>query len=277
MIVVRLMGGLGNQMFQYAFGRALSIKYNRELKIDLSFLTNRNRGSNFVYRNYELDIFNIENEFYNSDLEQLELINEVDFDFSEDISEKIGGIYHNKNILLDGHWASFKYFSEFESQIRRDFTFKNTIENSDQNVMNMLSMILETESVLINVRRTDFLNSDFHGVMGMDYINKSKKIIEEKVNNPHYFIFSDDIDWCRENLKENNMTIVDHSYKGDRFSYYLQLMSSCKNFIIPNSTFAWWAAWLNNNLDKIVISPKIWLNSPNLELKDLTPHNWIRV
>ena len=141
----------------------------------------------------------------------------------------------------------------------------------------MYNKINSSNSVLINVRRTDFLNGDFHGVMGMDYINNAVSFIESKVDNPHYFIFSDDIEWCRDNIKLDNMAIVDHSYKGDRFGYYLQLMKSCKNFIIPNSTFAWWAAWLNENENKIVIAPKKWLNNESVNTKDLIPSNWIRI
>jgi hypothetical protein len=104
----------------------------------------------------------------------------------------------------------------------------------------------------------------FHGVLGLDYVNKSKEIIESKIKNPHYFIFSDDVDWCIENLSSENSTIVSHEYKGEKFSHYLQLMSSCKNFIIPNSTFAWWAAFLSESNGKIVISPQKWFTNENI-------------
>jgi hypothetical protein len=120
------------------------------------------------------------------------------------------------------------------------------------------------------------IHTDFHGVMGNDYIMRAVDIIESKIENPTYFIFSDDVEWCKENIHLKNMKIVDHSYAGEKFNYYLQLMISCKHFIIPNSSFAWWSAWLNTNSDKIVIAPKNWFNV-DIDTSDLIPDNWIRI
>lgn len=278
MIVVKLMGGMGNQMFQYALGRNLSLKYNLPLKMDLSFLNNRNMGPNFVYRNYDLDLFNVQEKFDLSDVGQIFTINEQHFHYSENLLNSISSLLHNRmNVLFDGYWQTPLYFKDFESQIREDFKFKDSIQNSEDRIKDMFSKIDSTNSVMINVRRTDYLNTDFHGVMGTDYINRAKSIIDSKVDNPHYFIFSDDIDWCKDNIKIENMTIVDHSYKGDRFGYYLQLMSSCKHFIIPNSSFAWWSAWLSNSENKIVITPKNWFTDSSINTNDLIPPNWIRI
>jgi hypothetical protein len=114
--------------------------------------------------------------------------------------------------------------------------------------------------------------------MGLDYLEKAKKIIESKISDPHYFVFSDDIFWCEKNIKFPNMFLVDHSYKGRKFEYYLQLMSQCKHFIIPNSTFAWWGAWLNNDNNKLVIAPSKWFTNCDINTKDLIPFkNWIRI
>lgn len=283
MIIVKLMGGLGNQMFQYAIGRNLSLKHNVPLKIDLSFLNNRNMSPNFVYRNYELDIFNINADFSfdDVDVDQIFTINEPISQYTQYSHELMNQsdslIQSGMSIILDGHWQTPLYFEKFEHQVRQDFTFRDKIELADIKITDMLKAITDSESVLINIRRTDYLNTDFHGVMGMDYINTAKSIMGIKVKNPHYFIFSDDIEWCSQNLNDSNMTIVDHSYKGDRFTYYLQLMSRCKNFIIPNSSFAWWAAWLNDNPEKLVVSPKAWFNRPDMNMSDITPKNWIRI
>lgn len=141
----------------------------------------------------------------------------------------------------------------------------------------MLYKIKSSNSVLLNVRRTDYLNTHYHGVMDKEYLEKGIEIIKSKIEKPYFFLFSDDIEWCKENLKYEDMTIVDHSYKGDRFSYYLQLMMNCKNFIIPNSSFAWWAAWLNNDDDKVVICPKNWFTDSKIDTSDLIPENWIRI
>lgn len=276
MIIVKLSGGLGNQMFEYSIGRALSIKNNTELKLDLSFLKNKNMGHNFVYRDYELDMFNGVEDF-DFTLDNCFTAAEPHLHYSKEFVENIGR-NADKKILIDGYWQSPLYFDEIQSIIRSDFQFKNKIDaSSDERVLSMLNDIRDTNSVMINVRRTDYLNTDFHGVMGMEYINKAIALIESKIENPKYFIFSDDIEWCKENIKLDNMVIVDHSYKGDRFSYYLQLMIECKHFIIPNSTFAWWAAWLSESDNKIVIAPKNWFANPNINTESITPSTWIRI
>lgn len=278
MIIVKLMGGMGNQMFQYAMGRNLSLKFNVPVKFDLSFLNNRNMGPNFVYRDYDLNLYNVVEDFDLSNVEKIFILNQPKFNYVSDLQNIVGDML-NKNIsvLIDGYWQSPLYFKEFEDQIRSELSFKNKVEDANEYIVNMLNKIKSTNSVLVNVRRTDYLNTNFHGVMGVDYINKAKSIIDEKVDNPNYFVFSDDIDWCKENIDLPNMTIVDHSYKGDRFNYYLQLMSNCKHFIIPNSSFAWWSAWLNRGDDKIVIAPSRWLTDVNIDTSDLTPADWIRI
>jgi hypothetical protein len=277
MIIVTLMGGMGNQMFQYAIARNLSLKYNTELKIDLSFLNRRDLGSNFVYRDYDLNIFNVFEDFDITSTSVYRL-NETHFHYSKQVDIDIeNSVRNNISVLLNGYWQTPLYFKDFESQIRKDFYFKDKVESLSNEVNNMYQKIKNCNSVMLNVRRTDYLNTNFHGVMGMEYINKAVEIINSKIENPHYFIFSDDVDWCEENIKLNNMTVVDHSYKGEKFGYYLQLMKSCKHFIIPNSTFAWWAAWLNENSDKIVIAPTQWFTDTKINTNDLIPNSWIRI
>jgi hypothetical protein len=272
------MGGLGNQMFQYAVARNLSLKHNVELKIDLSFLNNRNMGSNFVYRDYDLNLFNIKPDFEIDFSKRIVHSNQPHFHYSKSYIDSISNLLLEGNsVLLDGYWQSPFFFSEFEEEIRKDFEFINKVENETGEIKEMLNLIESTNSVMLNVRRTDYLNTSFHGVMGMDYLNKAKDIIEQKVENPHYFIFSDDVNWCKENINFENMTLVDHRYKGEKFGYYLQLMSKCKHFIIPNSTFAWWAAWLNTNDSKVVIAPKQWFTDSKINTNDIIPSDWIRI
>ena len=141
----------------------------------------------------------------------------------------------------------------------------------------MLDDIQNSNSILINIRRTDYLNTSFHGVFGSDFVNDAVAMIKEKVENPKFFIFSDDVDWCRDNLHVENSVLVDHTYAGKKFETYLQLMVNCKHFIIPNSTFAWWAAWLCNNPNKIVIAPQKWFaqNTPTDIIYD--EMGWIRI
>lgn len=270
------MGGMGNQMFQYSFGRFLSSKYNLPLKIDLSFLKRRDMGLNFVYRDYDLDLFNIESDFEINPTNQVFLVSEKNFQYSQEYADIIGRL--NGHFYIDGYWQSYKYFEPIENEIRNSFKLINPIsESGNQKMIDMIAEIKNSNSVLVNIRRTDYLNSDFHGVLSNDFVMKGVEQIENKIDNPRYFIFSDDIEWCKHNINLDNMTIVDHSYKGDRFGWYLELMKSCKHFIIPNSTFAWWAAWLNDDDSKIVVSPKKWFNDTTINTNDLIPPTWIRI
>jgi len=195
MIIVKLIGGMGNQMFQYAFARSISLKTNTEFKIDLSFLKRKDLGENFTYRDFDLDIFNIsENIIKEIQTDNLQSVSEKMFSYSQEtvntIEQNIGN-----DLYLDGYWQSYKYFEEFEDYIKKDFTFKNLVENNkDTNVKNMFKDIIKSNSVMVNIRRSDYLNNNFHGVMGSDYINESSKIIESKIDNPKYFVFSDDIE-----------------------------------------------------------------------------------
>ena len=277
MVITRLMGGMGNQMFQYAFARNLSIETKSDLRIDLSFLQKKDQPEGFVFRNYDLDIFNVKENFDLPENVEIITVNEPHYEYSQQVTDSvINNLNNNKNTLILGYWQSPKYFEKNEDTIRKEFSLKLGIENKS-NLLKIREDINTKKSVAINIRRTDYLNNGFHGVMGKEYVDSAISIIENQIENPHYFIFSDDIKWCEENLKYNNSTIVSHDYKGEKFEDYMMLMSECNHFIIPNSSFAWWSAWLNNNPDKIVISPKNWFANSGMNTNDLIPESWIRI
>lgn len=278
MIAVKLMGGLGNQMFQYSIGRSISLSCRVPLKIDKSFLERRDLGQNFTYRNYELDIFKMDFDFGLTNNKPWSFLTEPQHHlFSENILRECSErIRNGQNVYLEGYWQTPKYFENVKEVIRSDFSFRDRVNDaSDPKIQAMVSMIKESNSVMINVRRTDYLNNPFHIVLGEPYVKKAIDMIEERVDDPRYFVFSDDIDWCRENLHDRDFIFVDKSYAGDRYSYYLQLMSLCKSFVITNSTFSWWSAWLNPEENKIVISPKKWFSPPEINSADLIPKNWM--
>lgn len=289
MIVVELMGGLGNQMFQYALGRNLAIKNNTQLYLDKTSLLNRDARKNFIFRNYDLDIFNIEERFlsiensnkYNAvrsrpkkilnkilPLNELKIIKEKQFGYTIQI------LNLSDNIYLNGYWQNFRYFSEIENIIKSDFSFKQAISTICESLLNQIK---NTESVCLNIRRTDFVtNPTAHGILENDYYIQAEKILLKQLSKPIFYIFSDDIEWCINNIKlESEVVFVDHKYAGNKFRNYLELMSSCKHFVIPNSTFAWWAAWLSTSSRKIVIAPKVWLRSINFETDLMSPSTWI--
>ena len=180
-----------------------------------------------------------------------------------------------EQVVYDGWWQSEKYFIEIESKIREAFTFKHAILPESQK---LLQKIQSTDSICLNVRRTDFLSTPTLNATNLAYFSRAVDEMVQRVESPHFFIFSDDIAWCRENLKlDHPMTIVDHDMKGWKFSNYLQLMTKCKNFIIPNSSFAWWAVWLCEYPDKQVVAPAKWFNEGDFDTSDLVSENWTRL
>jgi hypothetical protein len=297
MVVVKLMGGLGNQMFQYAFAKKLALKNNTSLKIDLSFLLDRSPRENFVFRDYDLDIFNLEVDFINAEelmnfkskkersfidylllkasKPQTVFLDEKNFHFEK------ANVIDEENAYLSGYWQTEKYFSDIESQIRKDFEFKYSLSAFENELNNQIN---GTNSVCVNFRRTDFVDvkgsAETHGLTEMSYYKRAVELISKQIDNPHFYIFSDDIEWCKDNVKiDFPITFVDHSYKGHKFSTYLQLMKNCKHFIIPNSTFAWWAAWLCQNDQKLVIAPKRWFKDQALQnqTEDILPEKWFKL
>ncbi len=296
MIVVKLQGGLGNQMFQYAAGRVLSYKYNVPLKLDIRFLLDRTPRKNAIFRDFDLDIFpNISidfatkkdiaaftvpfsaNPFFYFLKRKLKRDRNVFKETSVNYQPEFNSI--TGNVYLDGYWQSEKYFKSLNEIIRHDFSFGTFAVEKN---LKLKDEILSQNSVCINVRRGDFVSnpnsSGFHGFTGLDYILNAVKLITKKINSPHFFIFSDDIEWCEENIKlDFPLRIVDHSHAGYKFSDYLRLMTYCKHFIIPNSSFAWWAAWLSNYKDKTVIAPVQWFKDDRIDTKDLIPEGWIKI
>lgn len=288
------MGGLGNQMFQFAFGKYLAIKNNTELKFDLNFLLDRSPKTNptFVNRDYDLSIFNI-NESIASKEEIKKLKNRTDSLIADKIANKLLGNkksyfkeneFHfsedhlkiSDNSYIEGYWQSEKYFLAISNELRNHyFTFKSPLSEKSEILS---TKIKQSNSVCINVRRGDFVTNPVHGTMGIEYYSEGEEILLFKYKDLEMFVFSDEIDWCRKNLKfKSSVTFVSHEYAGEKFQDYLRLMSTCKQFIIPNSSFAWWAVWLCLNPDKTVIAPKKWFNYEAWNTIDLIPQTWIRL
>ena len=268
-VVVKLMGGLGNQMFQYAFGKNISNITGRKLILDTSFLDNKNREPGFVYRDFDLDVFNLNVEVVSSFSEPVEYIQE-DWNLlhvfqSELVEKSINS--NSKNLYIDGYWQSPYYFNN------SIIDFKNFIFGIEHNSIELMNDILNSNSLMINVRRTDFVSNSFLGCLGRDYIEKALGHIKD--SDYKCFIFSDDPEWCQENLSDLGI-VVGHEHKGYKFSNYLQLMSLCKLFIIPNSSFAWWSAYLSNSKTN-VFYPEKWVNGYPHKIKNLCPNDWISI
>lgn len=290
MIIVKLMGGMGNQMFQYATARALAEHLNTEVKMDLSFLLDRTPMENFTYRDYELNVFKIKESFVTpeeiNDLKQKpgffsRIFNKKSAlqDFKEKSFRYDSTIWNcNTNTYLEGFWQSYKYFENIRSILLNEFSLKDSLS---QKSLDILSVIQTVNSVSIHVRRTDYVSNahinNYHGACGLDYYNTAVDLISRKINNPHFFVFSDDPEWVKQNLKFDFPTVyVNHNTGKNSFEDML-LMSSCKHNVVANSSFSWWGAWLNVNTEEVVIAPKQWFNEPSIDTTDLCPDTWLRI
>lgn len=286
MLIVKVVGGLGNQMFQYAYAKALEQK-GHEVKIDISaFETYKLHGG------YQLDKYNIdldssikdENEKFYKNTFFYKVLRRFGMDFSRRIKEK-SLLFDNRffkiddNSYLDGYFQCEKYFKDIREIILKQFTINQDISNYTKEIKNKIQN--SQNSCSLHIRRGDFVNSkniNIHGACDIEYYKKAMKYLEEKVVNINYFIFSDDIEWVKENLTIQNAIYIDSKEK--RIPHEdIYLMSLCKNNIIANSSFSWWGAWLNQNEKKIVIAPKRWFADDKLESqsKDIVCESWVKI
>lgn len=279
MIVAKLMGGLGNQMFQYAAAKNYSLINDLPLRIDTSFLENRNRGADFVYRDYDLDLLSVVDDIWTPGKGHV-TVRERQFHYSEDAYQQADRFIAENtgfDLIFNGYWQSPKYFTEHVEEIRELYKFKNPVSKKRGGFKDLFNEIDSCESVMIHVRRGDYLNTNYHGVVSDEYIKQAAKVLRGKLSKVKFFVFSDDLDWCKANIKLRNCFFVEQKFTGDRFEYYIQLMSRCKHHIISNSTYSWWSAWLSNNPDQHVIAPKKWFTDPSINTDDLIPEKWTRI
>lgn len=293
MIIVKLQGGLGNQMFQYALAKSIEDYTGRKVELDISF----KQVSTETPRKYALGAFMAVDSILAVNLKHLpvifrnppgdilkrgfkilrnkgwfksnwECIAEKNFEFS---------IFKNnedKNYYLDGFWQSEKYFRNIRAQLLSDFSLKSVTSQFKEKTWEMDAF----ESVCIHVRHGDYLSDKttnaFHGVCSPEYHLKAINFLKNRIKTPRFYVFTDDIPWANEFFSERGLSF--ELISGQRFSDQeeLLLMSKCRHQIIANSSFSWWGAWLNNYEEKIVIAPKIWFKSAEVD-KELIPKNWI--
>ena len=278
-VVVKLQGGLGNQMFQFAAGLALARRAGARLRLDLSFLLDRTPRPDFTFRNYDLDLFKLPADCEVINKEEAgyggwqSTFKEKHFHYDPDF-ESLG-----TSVYIDGYWQSPRYFKAVADEVGLTFRAFRTTLNPEQRAL--ADRIRACNAVCLNVRRTDYVSNpvaeSYHGVCYEGYFQHAVRYLLSRVPDAHFFIFSDDIEWCRDaNLvKGAPCTLVTHDLAGDRFGGYLEMMMACHHFILPNSSFAWWAAFLSQSPDKIVIAPTPWFTDLATEFSDLLPSDWI--
>lgn len=287
MIIVALKGGLGNQMFQYALGRKLSIKNSDTLKLDTSGLSKANEVGD-IYRPFALDAFNIKATVASAEESTL-LRNPYGalskalrkFRFKVLRQQNVGwfpsALKKRGNVYLDGYWQSPNYFDDIRSTILEDFTLKQGLSSVAQEIAGRMQ---NSNSVSIHIRRGDYVSNKSvaasYGPCTPAYYEAAIASISSKVPNPSWFVFSDDTTWVKESMQfPGAVEYVSDQKLSDQEE--ILLMASCEHNIIANSTFSWWGAWLNQNPEKVVIVPDPWFDTRPQDHAHLIPESWIRV
>lgn len=288
MIAVKLMGGLGNQMFQYAAALKLADLHNTTVVLDISWFNNRAEID--TPRFFELDQCNVQANNISNGVRTVRDTNRV-FRKLEHLALRRPGLYSQSgsnfdpsffklpdNILLQGYFQSEQYFSSIRPQLLKQFTPSYQI--NDEMTQHLKLIKKSTNSVSLHVRRGDYVSNkhanSYHGLAGLSYYKAAIKKVESAVHKKlTIFVFSDDLDWCRANLK---FTHDVHFVDGAQKSFDdLWLMSHCHHNIIANSSYSWWGAWLNQNKSKIIVAPKQWVQDSSVNTADLVPEEWIRL
>ncbi|MDR2948170.1 MAG: alpha-1,2-fucosyltransferase [Prevotella sp.] len=291
MVTVLLSGGLGNQMFQYAAAKALATRLNTSLRIDLYTFTKKTQAT---VRPYELDIFNIVNlperstlkgklitkarpfiQKHRTFFQKFGILTDTYAILYQPVFESITG-----NITMSGYFQNEKYFKDIVKVLRNDFTFKSPLIDDNLKVSDK---IRSSQSVAIHIRRGDYLSQNSQSnfiTLDKAYYEKAIRLAINQIKNPEFFVFSEDFEWIKENLNFENYPVTFIDWNKGKNSYIdMQLMSLCKHNIIANSSFSWWAAWLNNNQDKVVIAPGHWFQDEkkNILLDDFYPDGWKKI
>lgn len=281
MVVSKIYGGLGNQMFQYAVGRTLSILNGVDLFLDIS------EFNNYKVHGYGLNNYNISAKIYEKPRRMMSAFKWLPYRSSIKKYKELSLAYDpnvlklGDNVYLDGYWQTSKYFECVKNVIENDF---ECIIPPNYNNNEWISKIQSNNSsVSLHIRRGDYLTNPaankVHGLCPLDYYKSAlNRIVDLGVVDPVFYVFSDDIKWAKQNLRSlaENINFIDCNRQDHNFDD-LRLMSACRHNIIANSTFSWWAAWLNKNENKIVIAPKMWFMEPKLSNPDLIPDSWFEV
>jgi hypothetical protein len=291
MIILRLSGGLGNQMFQYAFGRATAIRLGVQMVLDLS------NPTLIIHNGFELNrVFGIQAKVA-TEFDMLEVLGWQRPEIIRKVLKKIGlASFQTKSWIeephfhfspemlhvpdetyLCGYWQSEKYFEDSVERVRDEFRFREPLSEVNKKLMQEIADG-NGSAISLHVRRGDFVHnqavSQVHGKCSMEYYRSAIKYLAERIQNPCFYVFSDDMDWVRNHLElPFSHKFIAHN-RGEASYEDMRLMSLCQHHIIANSSFSWWSAWLNHDPDKVVVAPENWF-ADERHTHDLFPSGWI--
>lgn len=289
MLYIGLKGGLGNQMFQYAFGVAASIESQIPFTLDITLFDTT--SSIDTKRSYNLNHFNIQAQvaqktavakFHTKKATiirkiQNKLWHQNDYEYNPSLLKV------KNNQYIEGYWQSEKYFKKYKNIIQQAFTPKEPFGIEAKKILDFISTvkISGAETILVHIRRGDYVTNAaaaaFHGVQDTNYYLQALDYIDaQSTKSKFVFVATDDVQWAKENFKSHHsFTYISRTEIHD-FEEIL-IMSKCDHFIISNSSFSWWSAWLGQYSNKIVVAPKKWIKNPNISTPDIIPDEWIKI
>jgi hypothetical protein len=294
MIIFGIKGGFGNQLFQFATGYYLALVNNTELKLDLAFFKQDKYADA-----WRLNMLNVEYlEANNLEIKKIrnctsskgilfKIITKLGFrskynkkshihdSFGHKPSEKI--LKATDNIYIDGWCVKRDYFDSIRDELLKIYTPRYKFSNVANQIQDR---ILKTNSVSIHIRRGDYIGNPVFNNLELDYYMDAINLLNKKIKNLTFFVFSNDIDWCKGNIHIKNIEFVENITNNSDIEDFF-LMSKCKHNIIANSSFSWWAAYLNNNLNKFVIAPRKWYKDEKFQKSymrnSFNPNEWITI
>lgn len=292
MVITQLVGGLGNQMFQYAVGRALSLARGVPLRLDVSAFSMFE-----IHQGFELErVFSGRMEVaepadvhsvlgWQSSTRVLRLFSRAEMQFARSAKLIVEPSFNyfcgirdiTVPCYLKGYWQSERYFSDVAQTIRDDFTFR--VPPSGRN-FELARHIDGVNAVSLHIRRGDYSSNPktlaMHGLCSLKYYAEAIDLVVDRIPEPMFFVFSDDMHWVQANLHIGYpCEYIDHNRGAESYND-MRLMSLCKHHIIANSSFSWWGAWLNPGVTKLVVAPRQWFTNPT-SVEDLLPAGWIKL
>lgn len=302
MLIAAVFGGLGNQMFQYAAARAVSIRLGVPFKLDLTLICDRTERKDFTYRTYELDVFDMDAGFVSEEEAARYVPNLWNATKWEKrrfrLKRLLSGrhLYEEKklytfeprirsmkdNTYIYGYFQNERYFRDYRKVVLDDFSCKKPFSPESSCLAEQIKA--EADAVSIHVRRGDYVAYEsvaaYHGSCGIPYYRAAIERMDKLLRQPVFYIFSDDAPWAKEHIAtlHPRMVVVQNSSSKPNYED-MMLMSLCKHNIIANSSFSWWGAWLNRNEEKQVIAPARWTGREDINKMagDVCPSSWIRI
>ena len=274
MITTHLMGGMGNQMFQYAIARATAIRLGTGVRLYTATYNTTD------WRVYSLGLWRGVTAPTCSTYEG-KVLRESDSGDGMPYSEEIVAAISDPCTLY-GYWQTEKYFAEIEALLQDEFQPEQPLAPFARNIERLIRAE-GRKSTFLTVRRTDYVGNPFHGVLPMEYYLKAAALVEAKVSDPCFFVFSDEPEWVTNNFEFPYRFVVAGNYDRTvkphlgREDSELWLMRLCHHAVMANSSYSWWGAWLNPDRDRVVVAPAQWFLDGTRNTRDIVPERWLKV